>query len=99
MAANPPWLEALDEKNPEFAERVAYLRSTSRSDGVLSGKTKTLISMALDAGMNHPEGVANLAAAAREQGATEDEILETIEVVTAMCGVQGLVVGMNAFDD
>lgn len=45
------------------------------------------IAMALDAGMNHPQDFEFLSAAAREAGATEGEIVETIEVVTSMCGL------------
>ena len=99
MAGKPGFLEQLEEKDPEFGELVSQVRAQSRAGGALSAKTKVLIAMALDAGMNHPNGVESLSAAAREQGATDEEILETIELVTSMCGLQGLATGMHAFED
>jgi len=99
MAGNPPFLAALEDHDPEFAELIAPTRSESRTEGALSAKTKALIAMALDAGMNHPNGVESLSDAARDAGATEDEVLETVEVVASMCGLQGLATGMNAFPD
>ena len=53
--------------------------------------------MAIDAACEHPDGVESLAAAAREEGATNDEVVETVEIVTSMCGLQGLATGVNAF--
>jgi alkylhydroperoxidase/carboxymuconolactone decarboxylase family protein YurZ len=99
MAGKPGFLEQLEERDPEFGELVSQARAQSRAGGALSAKTKVLIAMALDAGMNRPDGVESLSAAAREQGATDEEILETIELVTSMCGLQGLVTGMHAFED
>jgi alkylhydroperoxidase/carboxymuconolactone decarboxylase family protein YurZ len=99
MAKTPQFIEELATRDPEFGELIAETRRRSRSDGALSAKTKALIAMALDAGMNHPGGVESLAVAAREQGATDEEILETIEVVASMCGLQGLSTGTHAFVD
>ena len=99
MAGKPAFLEALEEQDPEFAELIAQARSDSREDGALSAKTKALIAMALDAGMNHPKGVASLSEAARDAGASEEEVLETVEIVASMCGLQGLSTGMHAFPD
>ena len=99
MAGTPPFLERLESRDPEFGELIAEARSRSREDGELSAKTKALIAMSLDAGMNHPNGVESLSQAARDEGATEGEILEAIEVVASMCGLQGLATGVNAFPD
>jgi alkylhydroperoxidase/carboxymuconolactone decarboxylase family protein YurZ len=99
MADQPPYIEALAEHDSEFAEHVAAMRDASRADGELSRKHKLLIAVAIDAATNYSGGVDSLAAAAREAGATDGEIAETIEVVTALCGVQGLVTGAHAFDD
>jgi alkylhydroperoxidase/carboxymuconolactone decarboxylase family protein YurZ len=99
MADQPAFVQELIDRDPEFGELIAGVRSESRADGELSAKTKALIAMSLDAGLNHPEGVSSLAAAAREEGATDGEILEAIEIVASMCGLQGLVTGANAFED
>lgn len=99
MGEKPTFLEQLESRDTDFAEHVVATRASTRIDGELSTKTKTLIALALDAGMNHPDGVESLSAAAREAGATEGEIVETIEVVTSMCGLQGLATGSRAFTD
>lgn len=99
MADQPPYIEALASHDPEFADHVAAMRDASRTDGELGAKHKLLIAVAVDAATNYPRGVDSLAAAAREAGATEGEIAETVEVVTALCGIQGLVTGANAFEN
>ncbi len=99
MADDPDFLAKLEARDAEFADQMRTLRSDIRKDGALSGKTKTLMAMALDAGADHPEGVKVLADAARDLGATEEEVLEAVEVSAAMCGIQGLVVGMEAFEE
>ena len=99
MAEQPPYLEALAHHDPAFADHVAAIRDDIRTDGDLDVKQKLLIAVAVDAATNYPRGVASLAGAARDAGATEGEIAETIEVVTALCGVQGLVAGANAFEE
>jgi alkylhydroperoxidase/carboxymuconolactone decarboxylase family protein YurZ len=97
MADIPEFVAQLEKRDAEFGELIAEARERSRADGALSAKTKALIAMALDAGMNHPDGVESLSEAARAEGATEEEILETIEVVASMCGLQGLATGSHAF--
>lgn len=95
MVDQPPYLAALAAHDSEFAEHVAHLRDASRTDGELDARHKLLIAVAVDAATNYPGGVASLARAAREAGATEGEMAETVEVVTALCGVQGLVTGVR----
>ena len=100
MADQPDWLAPIAEHDPDFAENVEDMMETSlRTDGALSAKTKLLVAMALDAAEEHGDGVASLADQARDRGATEAEIAETIQVVTTLCGLQGLVTGANAFED
>jgi alkylhydroperoxidase/carboxymuconolactone decarboxylase family protein YurZ len=100
MGDQPDFLQGIAEHDPDFAEHVGAMMETSlQTDGALPAKTKLLIAMALDAAEEHGDGVASLADQAREQGATEAEIAETIQVVTTLCGLQGLVTGTNAFED
>jgi alkylhydroperoxidase/carboxymuconolactone decarboxylase family protein YurZ len=54
--------------------------------------------MALDAQSNHPGGVKSFARRAREAGATEREIVETLRVVFYLGGMQSLVVGATALE-
>jgi len=99
MADQPKYIEALASHDPEFAEHIGAMRDVSRTDGELSAKYKLMIAVAVDAATNYPQGVDSLAAAAREAGATEGELAETVEVVTTLCGVQGLVTGANALEN
>lgn len=96
MKELPEFLRILKEKSPEFGEAILKIFEKQQSEGTLPAKVKTLIAMALDAAMAHPEGVKALAERARKQGATEEEIIETIQVVTVACGIQGLATGSVA---
>jgi len=97
MEELPEFIRMLKEKSPDFGDAVLDVFKRQQSEGALPAKVKTLISMALDAAMGHPEGVKALAERARMQGATEEEIIETIQIVTVACGMQGLATGSAAF--
>jgi alkylhydroperoxidase/carboxymuconolactone decarboxylase family protein YurZ len=99
MAEKPPFLTTLDDRDPEFGDLVTELRSHAMAEGALSPKTKVLIVLAIDAAMNYPGGVESFADAAREHGATEQEITETIELVIGIKAIQGLASGSGAFDE
>lgn len=96
MEELPEFLRLLKERSPDFGEAISNVFEKGQSEGALPAKVKTLISMALDAAMGHPAGVKALAEKARKQGATEEEIIETIQIVTIACGVQGLATGSAA---
>lgn len=93
----PGFLKELKKRDREFGGKIIDVFKESGEEGVLDRKTKTLISMALDAALGHPEGVKALAEKARAQGATEKEIHETVKVVTTACGIQGLATASEAF--
>lgn len=97
MEKMPEFLSLMKEKSPVFSEAFLNVLEKSQSDGALPAKMKTLISMALDAAAGHSEGVRSLAEKARKQGATEEEIIETIQIITTTCGMQGLATGSAAF--
>ena len=94
----PEFLDQLIEADPEFGESVGEAFEQVLTDGELPPKTKLLIMMALDAAAGHEEGVENLAERARSAGASDGEILETIEVVTMTNGFQGLATGSAALE-
>ncbi len=93
------WQTKLGEIAPELLKNVTGLRETVLVEGALSLKTKTLMMMLCDALLAHPEGVANIAKQARDLGASEAEIAETLAVAFMMGGMPGLVTGSNAFRD
>ena len=93
------WQQRLGENVPELMKNVNNLREGLMKEGALSIKTKTLMMMLGDALLGHGDGVANIARLAREMGASEDEIAETVAVAFMMGGMPGLVTGANAFRD
>jgi len=97
MTEVPLFLKPLDEKDPEFLQRVIDLMGLAQADGALDAKTKTLMSLLADAILGHPEGVAAIARRARQQGASEQEIAETVRMAFMSGGLPGLVTGLQAF--
>ncbi|MFC1991644.1 carboxymuconolactone decarboxylase family protein [Chloroflexota bacterium] len=93
------WQAKLGVSNPELLKSVNGLRETVLAEGALSVKTKTLMMMLSDALLGHSDGVANIAKRARDLGASEAEIAETLGVAFMMGGMPGLVTGANAFRD
>ena len=96
-AAN--WQTTMGKHTPELLKQVTGLREAVMTDGALSIKTKTLMTMLCDALLAHPDGVANIAKRARSLGASDAEIAETLGVAFLMGGLPGLVTGANAFRD
>ena len=96
-AAN--WQTTMEKHTPELLEQVTGFREAVMTDGALSLKTKTLMTMLCDALLAHPDGVANIAKRARSLGASDAEIAETLGVAFLMGGLPGLVTGANAFRD
>jgi alkylhydroperoxidase/carboxymuconolactone decarboxylase family protein YurZ len=97
MRQVPVFLKALGEKDPQFAERVMEVMGMAFGGGALDAKTKTLMSLLGDAVLGHFEGVAALAARARQEGASEGEIAETVRMAFMVGGLPGLVTGLRAF--
>jgi len=97
MAQGPSFMDELKKRDPNFYEVVAAVSAKSQEPGILDAKTKTLITLALDAAGSHPDGVRNLAARARAVGVKDEEIMETIRLVFMVAGIPGLVAGLAAF--
>ncbi len=97
MTQPATWQDILQKNAPELLEVVNGARKSVLTDGALSLKVKTLMTMLCDALLSHPEGVANIANRARAAGATEEEIAETVGVAFLFGGMPALVTGANAF--
>jgi alkylhydroperoxidase/carboxymuconolactone decarboxylase family protein YurZ len=93
----PVFLKPLERQDPEFAQRVADLVDFAQAEGALDAKTKALMSLLGDAILGHFEGVAAIAARARQQGVTEQEIAETVRMAFAIGGLPALMTGLRAF--
>jgi alkylhydroperoxidase/carboxymuconolactone decarboxylase family protein YurZ len=97
MAGVPPYLKLLDQKDPQFAEQIMGVLGLVDAEGALDAKVKVLMSMLGDAILGHPEGVAALAARARQLGAGEQEIAETVHIAFTAGGIPALVTALRAF--
>ena len=97
MTQPATWQDILQKDAPELLKLVNGARESVLTDGALSLKVKTLMTMLCDALLAHPDGVANIANRARAAGATEEEIAETVGVAFLFGGMPALVTGANAF--
>jgi alkylhydroperoxidase/carboxymuconolactone decarboxylase family protein YurZ len=97
QATLPPWIQALQGRDPEFVDSYMAQRERIMRDGAIPAKYKHLMTMIVDALQSHPDGVANIANRARATGASEAEIQEAVEVAYLFGGTPALVTAMNAF--
>ena len=91
------WQSLLEQSAPDLLKDVAGVRESVLTDGALSLKVKTLMTMLCDALLGHQDGVATIANRARAAGASEEEIAETVGVAFLFGGMPALVTGANAF--
>ncbi len=91
------WQAMLEKPAPDLLKTVMSVRESVLTEGALSLKVKTLMTMLVDALMAHPDGVFNISNRARAAGATEAEIAETLAVAFLFGGMPALVTGANAF--
>ncbi len=87
MSNVPAFVEKFRNSDPKLVDLIAQLRDHAMAPGALDAKTKLLIAMALDAIVGADRGVASLADAARQNGATEEEIGETLRIVYYIAGM------------
>ena len=97
QADNPPWLAAVQQRDPQFAGTYQGMRERILKDGAIPAKYKLLMGMITDTIAAHPDGVRSLADNARAAGASEAEITEAVEVAYLYGGTAALVMGVNAF--
>jgi len=93
----PFFVEALEKSDPQLLDHMNLLHEFAAKDGALPARIKTLMTMLVDAVLGHPEGVKAIAERARQQGASEEEIAETVRIAFMCGGMPGLVIGTYAF--
>ena len=91
----PPWIQTLQQRDPQFVESYMAQRERILRDGAIPAKI--LMTMIVDALLSHPDGVATIANRARGAGASEAEIQEAVEVAYLFGGTPALVTAVNAF--
>jgi alkylhydroperoxidase/carboxymuconolactone decarboxylase family protein YurZ len=80
-------LKILEKFDPDLLKLVDNTSKFALADGSLPRKFKFLIAMSLDASHGAVQGVRSLAQAARQAGATREEIMEALRVVQYVSGV------------
>jgi AhpD family alkylhydroperoxidase len=83
-------LETFARLLPDVMGHVRDQAVETYRDGVLDGKTKRLMALAMALGAGCRNCVLGQAAYALEKGATREEILETVAVVVSMRGTTGV---------
>jgi len=76
----PPFLSFLEKNDPEFAQVIEKVFSTSMTPGALDKKTKLLIALALDAAHGASQGVAAIGDQLRSMGTSDAEIAEALRI-------------------
>ena len=85
MSQNP--LKVFETLDPVLLKAVENNRELALSEGALPVKYKYLIAMVLDAAHGAEGGVANLARAAMNAGASKEEVTEALRVAYFIDGV------------
>ncbi|HZD59446.1 MAG TPA: carboxymuconolactone decarboxylase family protein [Anaerolineae bacterium] len=97
--AKPRYIELIEKNDPALLEKVNALSELVYREGALPVKTKLLMGVLGDAILGRPEGVRALSNAARANGASEEEIAETIHMALHLAGVPGLVAATSAYKE
>ena len=84
-------LKMLGERDPEVLQSLYRYRRTIMKDGALSVKQKELIALALSSATKCDKCLTHHAEQAKAAGATNQEILETLEVVMYMVGPSAMI--------
>jgi alkylhydroperoxidase/carboxymuconolactone decarboxylase family protein YurZ len=97
MAEHP--LAAFKRIDPKMSEHLGNLDELIFGNGALPKKIKLLIALAFDAAHGAEEGVRSLASAAMKEGATKEEIAETLRVAYHLTGVGCLYTASRGLKD
>jgi alkylhydroperoxidase/carboxymuconolactone decarboxylase family protein YurZ len=92
-------LKIIQERDLPLYEQINSAREMAFKDGELSKKNKLLIALAIDAAKLAEAGVKSLAIQAMKNGATKNEIMETLRVANYICGVGSMYTAARALQD
>ncbi|KXS44882.1 carboxymuconolactone decarboxylase family protein [Methanolobus zinderi] len=86
LGFTPQILETLGELEPEFLKKYNMCNNKILEDGVLPAKTKILMALAVVASKQCERCVISQMKSALKNGATKDEIMETMDVIFMTSG-------------
>jgi alkylhydroperoxidase/carboxymuconolactone decarboxylase family protein YurZ len=89
-------LKTLESLDPYLLKLVEDTRQSALGEGALPKKFKLLIALVLDASHGAVDGVASLARAAMQAGATKEEIAEALRVAQYITGVGSIYTASRA---
>lgn len=91
-------LRKLGGESPEMMQHFGALHKSATQSGVLSNKTKELIALGISISIRCKECISYHLNDSVKAGATDDEILETINVSVMMGGGPALMYATHAYD-
>jgi len=97
MSEHP--LATLGRLDPALMEHLDVANELVYAPGALPKKFKLLLAMAFDAAHGAQGGVRSLAAAAMREGATKEEVAETLRVAYQLTGVGTLYTASQALKE
>lgn len=97
MMEKPAFVVALEKNAPELLPKLQENLGFITTDSALPAKIKILMAAVVDAIKAHPEGVKNLIRMAREKGATDEEVKDTLRLIMAMDGLPGFITGLATY--
>jgi alkylhydroperoxidase/carboxymuconolactone decarboxylase family protein YurZ len=92
-------LEHLKNWDERIYEHVKEAERLALSGGKIPVKYKLLIALAIDASKGAVDGVKALIKAAKENGATKEEIAEALRIAIYICGASAAYTAANALKD
>ena len=90
-------MTVLKEHDPQLYALVGQVRQHAMQDGAIPARIKTLMALLCDAVRDRHQAAQVLANVARAQGATDQEVAETLAVAYWIGGVHALNTGAEAF--
>ena len=93
------WSEILAEHSQELAALSRADGEFLSADSALPTWVKLLMAMQLDALFNHPGGARHYGRRAREMGATEEQVVEAIQVLRIFAGRPAMVTAVEGLRD
>jgi alkylhydroperoxidase/carboxymuconolactone decarboxylase family protein YurZ len=93
------WTEELSKRSPALAETLKNDAEFMSKDTALPRWIKFLMAMQMDSIANHPGGARWYASQALETGATEEQLVEAIELLRMFAGRPAIATAASAFEE
>ena len=93
------WSDELSKRSGRLGELLASDRDFMSTDTALPKWVKQLMALQLDSVFNHPAGARAYGKGALAAGATEEQLLEAIELLRMYAGRPAMATSAAAFED